>query len=172
MFQSIRQNSPVYLLYKSDNPRLEIGYATSQVVPRAKYAVPPTFGTPQEMVVDLTVKVNGKTVNCNSLPASMDIADTVWEGESLVVSDNKEAMNAEILTLKQKSRDVLESVEFHKNLMTNCDKILADLNPEFAEKQHQREEIDGLKAQLASMTTSIEALLESNKRLMEKIKEG
>ena len=78
-------------------------------------------------------------------------------------------MNAEIITLKQKSKDVLNSVEFHQNLIANCDKILSDLNPEFAEKQQQKAEIDVLKAQITSMSSSIEALMESNKKLMEKL---
>ena len=77
MFQAVRQNSPIYILYKSENPRLEIGYSTNQAMPRPKYQVPPTFGTPQETVVDLTIKVNGKTINCNALPSTTDIADTI-----------------------------------------------------------------------------------------------
>ena len=78
-------------------------------------------------------------------------------------------MNAEILSLKQKSLDVINSVDFHRNLANSCDKILSDLNPEFAEKQAQREEIDSLKAQMSEMSKNIGDLMESNRRLIEQL---
>lgn len=169
MFQSVRPNSQIYIFYKGDNPRLEIGYNTNSVLPKPKYPVPPTFGQPQEMVVDLVVKVNGKTINCNGLSANADIADTFCDGENIVVSDSKEAMNAEILSLKQKSVDIINSIDFHKALVNNCDKILSDLNPEFAEKQQQRQELDILKTQMKEMASSINDLMEANRQLIEQL---
>lgn len=121
------------------------------------------------MVVDITVKVNGQTINYTGLPAQSDIADTISNGDSIVISDSKEAMNAEILSLKQKSLDVINSVDFHRNLANSCDKILSDLNPEFAEKQAQREEIDSLKAQMSEMSKNIGDLMEANRRLIEQL---
>ena len=148
---------------------METGFVTAQPVTRPKYQVPPTFGQPQEMVVDITAKVNGQTINYTGLPAQSDIADTISNGDSIVISDSKEAMNAEILSLKQKSLDVINSVDFHRNLANSCDKILSDLNPEFAEKQAQREEIDSLKAQMSEMSKNIGDLMEANRRLIEQL---
>lgn len=148
---------------------METGFVTAQPVTRPKYQVPPTFGQPQEMVVDITAKVNGQTINYAGLPAQSDIADTISNGDSIVISDSKEAMNAEILSLKQKSLDVINSVDFHRNLANSCDKILSDLNPEFAEKQAQREEIDSLKAQMSEMSKNIGDLMEANRKLIEQL---
>lgn len=167
MFQSVRPNSQIYIFHKGDNPKLESGFVTAQPVVRPKYQVPPTFGQPQEMVVDIAAKVNGQTINYAGLPAQLDIADTVSNGEAIVVSDSKEAMNAEIISLKQKSLDIINSVEFHKNLASSCDKILSELNPEFAEKQAQREEIDSLKSQMSEMSKNINDLMEANRQLIE-----
>ena len=172
MFQSVRPNSPIYVFYKGDNPHLEIGYVTNQPVARPKYQVPPTFGQAQEMIVDLSVKINGQTLNFNSIPAQADIADSFSNGESIVISDSKEAMNAEILSLKQKSIDIINSVDFHKKLISNCDSVLSDLNPEFAEKQLQRIEIDGLKNKVEEMTKNISELMETNRMLVEKLSKG
>lgn len=52
------------------------------------------------MVVDVIAKVNGAIINYNSLPANLDLADTFSNNESIVITDNKEAMNTEILSLK------------------------------------------------------------------------
>jgi len=54
-------------------------------------------------------------------------------------------------------------------LVEEYDKILSQLNPEFAEKQEQKQELDTLKAQMAEMSRSISALMETNKQLIEKL---
>ena len=169
MFQSVRPNSQIFILHKGDTPNIEMGVVTNQPMARPKYQLPATFGQPQELVVDLVVKVNDRTVNYNSLPAQSDIADSSSNGENIVISDSRDAMNAEILNLKQKSTDIINSVDFHKVLLEQYDKIIAQLNPEFAEKQEQRQELDTLRAQMAEMSRSISALMETNKQLIEKL---
>ena len=166
MFQSLRQNSPIYIFHKIDNPYLEIGTVSSISLPKPKYAVPATFNNTQEMCVDIVVKINNNVVNYNNLPATLDIADSNSNGDNIVIASSKEAMNAEILNLKQKSIDELNRKEYNENVVRNCDKILADLNPEFAEKQAQKAEIDSLKLQMQEMSKNMQSLIELNKQLM------
>lgn len=169
MFQSLRPNSVVYILHKGDIPKLETGFVFNTPMVKPKYAVPPTFGQPQEMVVDISIKINGQVFNYNNIPASLDIADSYSNGESIVISDSKEAMNAEIISLKQKSSDIINSIEFHKNQINKLDEILSVLNPEFAEKQAQQEEINNLKTQMSEMSKSMSELMASNRALIEKL---
>jgi hypothetical protein len=166
MFQSLRQNSPIYIFHKIDNPYLEIGTISTISLPKPKYAVPATFNNTQEMCVDIVVKINNNVVNYNNLPATLDIADSTSNGDNIVIASSKEAMNAEILSLKQKSIDELNRKEYNENIVRNCDKILADLNPEFAEKQAQKAEIDSLKLQMQEMSKNMQSLIELNKQLM------
>ena len=169
MFQSLRTNSSVYIFHKGAEPFMEIGYVSSVSTPRPKYQVPPVFGQPQEMVVDIIVKIGDTTVNYNSLPAQSDVADSSSNGESIVISGSKDAMNAEILSLKHKSEEIITSIDFHKDFIKKCESILSELNPEFAEKQAQRVEIGELKQQVSNMSKSIIDLMESNRRLIEQL---
>ena len=163
MFQSVRPNSPIYVLHKGDNPRLETGYVVNQPIPKPKYQMPNAFGQPQELVVDLVIKLNDITINMNSIPAQMDIADSYSNGENLVISDSREAMNSEILSLKQKSVDIINSVPYHKNLIVTYEKLLSDFNPEMAEKQAQQKEISALKAQMDEMSRNMALLIKELK---------
>lgn len=165
MFQSVRPNSPIYVLHKGDNPRLETGYVVNQPIPKPKYQMPTAFGQPHEMVVDLVIKLNDTTFNMNSIPAQLDIADSYSNGENLVISDSRDAMNSEILSLKQKSIDLLNSVDYHKSLIASYDKLLSDFNPEMAEKQAQQQEISELRAQMNEMSRNMALLIKqlSNK---------
>jgi hypothetical protein len=169
MFQSVRPNSQIFIFHKGDTPRLEIGYVANQPVPRPKYQLPAAFGQPQEMVVDLVVKTNDQTYNYNNLPAQLDVADSMSNGESLIISDSREGLNSEIVNLKQKSIDIANSRDYHLSLVEKYDTILMELNPELAEKQEQKQEIDTLKNQMVEMSKSIAALMESNKALIEKL---
>lgn len=171
MFQSLRPNSQLYIFYKGDTPRLERAFVINQPIVKPKYQVPATFGS-NEMVVDLSVKINGQTINYNGLPANLDIADTCTNGESIVVADNKEAMNAEILSMKQKSIDIINSIDFHKNMIGCCDTILAELNPEYAEKRQQQDEINTLKNQINDMAQQISELMKTNRSLVDHFNGG
>ena len=169
MFQSVRPNNSLYVLHKGEHPYLEIGYVSTISTPRQKYSLPPTFNQTREMVVDIVAKVGNETINYNGLPSQLDIADSFTNGESITISDNKEAMNSEILSLKQKSLDVINSVDLHRAFIEEYDKILKDINPEFAEKQAQKDEIDLLKTQMSDMSKSLLELMESNKQLVERL---
>lgn len=163
MFQSVRPNSPIYVLHKGDNPRLETGYVANQPIPKPKYQMPHNFGQPQEMIVDLVIKLNDVSLNLNSIPANLDIADSYSNGENIVISDSREAMNSEILSLKQKSVDIINSEPYHRSLIQSYDKLLSDFNPEMAEKQAQQQEIASLREQMNEMSKSMALLIKQLK---------
>jgi hypothetical protein len=169
MFQSVRQNSQVYVLHRTDKPYIEVGQVISQPITKPKYTIPTTFGQPQELITDISVKIGDKTVNYAGLPAQQDIADTFSNGESIVVADSREAMNSEILSSKQKSIDIINSKSYHEGLVQQYDKILVDLNPEYAEKQNQKEEINTLKGKMDEMSRNVSELMKTNALLLERL---
>lgn len=167
MFQSLRPNNQIFVLHK-DKSLLEVGSVVSVSMPTPKYPVPQVFGQPQEMVVDIVAKINNQDVTYQKLPANLDIAD--FGNNGIVIADNKLAMNSEIMSLKQKSVDALNNVNFHQQMIANCDKMLSDLNPEFAEKQQQQAEINELKTQVHDLTKGMSELMKVNKDLIAQLK--
>ena len=163
MFQSLRPNNQIYILRK-DKPSLDVGSVVSVSLPVPKYQMQPTFGQPQEMVVDIIAKVNNQDVTYQKIPANLDIAD--FGSGGIVISDNREAMNAEILSLKKKSIDIINSVDYHKEVISNCETILSELNPEFAEKQAQQKEINTLRDKIEEMSKNMADLMAVNEQLI------
>lgn len=168
MFQSLRPNNQIYILQK-DKPQLDVGTVISVSLPTPKYPVPPMYGQPQEMIVDIVAKVNNQDVTYQKIPANLDVAD--FGNNTIVITDNREAMNLEVVSLKQKSQDIVNSVEYHNNLIKEYDKLLTTLNPEFAEKKAQQSRIISLEAQVEEMTKSMASLMDMNKQLMAKLNE-
>lgn len=160
MFQAARPNSRAYIFFKGTNPRLEQGYVVNQPIQRPKYQIPQSFGQQQEMLVDITVKTDSGTYNFAGIPANLDVADTFCNGEAAVLADSREAMSAEVLSIKQKSQDALNSIDYHKGVIQSCDSIIGQLNPEYAERQIRDAEIERLKGQVTDLTGKIDLLLE------------
>ena len=171
MFQSLRASNQFYILHKESVPYVEIGSVVSVSAPMPKFAFPQTFGQPQEMVVDVVVRVNDNNVTFQKLPANQEIADFGMNG-AIVVATSKDAMNAELSSLRQKSVDIINSVNFHKSVIEGCDKTLRSLNPEYAEKQQQQEEITVLKQNMEEMRQNMASLMKMQQDFFAKFGKG
>lgn len=163
MFSNLRINSQVYILHKDSNPYIEIGQVVSVSQPRPRYQTG-SFITPQEQVVDMVVGVNGNNITLQSLPANLDVADQGTINGSLFISTSRDAMNTEINSMRQKSLDIINSVENHKKIVQDCEVLLQRLNPEFAEQKQQKQEIDMLKAQVSEMMSGMKELMAQLKK--------
>ena len=144
-FQNLRNNHQIYILHKDVIPTLEIGKITNVSVPVPKYGNTSMYN---DLVLDITADVDGKPTNFQKLPANSEIADF---GNSLVVAVSKEAMNNEVSSMKQRSLDILNSIEQHQSIIKGCDEILQILNPEIAEKQRQEQENKALREEINSL---------------------
>lgn len=167
MFQSARVNQTIYILYKEAVPRLEIGTITQVTQPVYKYPMGAPYGTPQEQVVDVFANVSGAQRQFQQLPANKESAD--FGTGNVFVTVNRDAMNAEIGNLKNESIGIINRVDEERQKIVKYDDILMQLNPEFAEKQRQEQEIATLKsqvAQLAQTNTNLESMMA---RLMDKL---
>lgn len=158
MFSNLRPGSQLYILHKDNTPYVVIGQVVnvSQPVPRTN---PTNYMVPQELVVDIVVNVNGTNETLQKIPANLDTADQGTANGALFVSTTKETMNNEVLSLRQKSQDVLNSVDYHKKRIQDYDLLYQRLNPEFAEQKQQKQEIDNLKTQMTEMMNELKGLM-------------
>ena len=161
MFQNLRVGNTIYILNKENGLSLEKGTIVNVSLPVPKYPLATTFGN-QEMLVDVIVKINNQEITYQKLPANSDIAD--FGNTGIVLSTSKEAINSEIISLKTKSEDIINSVDYHKSIISDCDKLLSELNPAFAERQKQQDEIKMLKEQISSVAESVSNLISELKK--------
>lgn len=159
MFQSLRTNSPIYILRKDGTPYVETGSVVSVSNPMPKFPMPNNpmqFGQ-AEMVVDVVVTVNGQQMTFSKLPANKDVEDSIIN--KMTISTSREAMNAEVSALKQRSIDHINSVEYHQSVILGCDKILETLNPEFGEKVRRDKEIADLRGQVTELSSALREMM-------------
>lgn len=157
MFQGLRTNSLLYVLDKGENPNLRIGQVVSVSNPQTKY---PTFNNgftpqPMETVVDVRVKLGDEEVDFKQLPANGQIAND----KNLVVSDNKDAMSAEVDAMLRQSKAILESVDYNKRVVDSCEGMLQQLNPQIAKDKEQTEKINKLEGKVSGIEGKIDKMM-------------
>lgn len=163
MFSNLRTNSQIYILHRDATPYVEIGQVVSVSQPRSRYQTN-NFISPQEQVVDIVVGINGNNITLQSLPANLDVADQGTINGSLFISTTRDAMNTEINSMRQKSLDIINSIDNHKKIVQDCELLLQRLNPEFAEQKQQKQEIDMLKTQMSEMMNGMKELMAQLKK--------
>ena len=157
MFQGLRTNSLFYVLDKGENPNLQIGQVVSVSNPQTKY---PTFNNgftphPMETVVDVKVKMGDEEVDFKQLPANGQIAND----KNLVVSDNKDAMSAEVDAMLRQSKAILDSVDYNKRVVESCEGMLQQLNPQIAKEKEQAEKINKLEGKVSGIEGKIDKMM-------------
>lgn len=159
MFSALRQGSPFYILEKGEAPVLKIGQIESVSQPKPKYNTynpALNFGMNMETVVDVTVMIDGNKKEYLGIPSNLS---THGYG-NVVVSESKEAMVQEIDGMLQTSKQIVDSVDYHKALISSYENILKQLNPSFAKEQERDDAIESLTAQVNSMKGEMSKILE------------
>ena len=144
-------------LEKDNGLRLKIGQVVSVSNPAPKYNQYPTMQPfqPQEMFVDVKVKVGEETIEYKQLNANRSIENS----ENVVVSDNRETMSDEVEAILRSSQQALESVKMHEQNVKDCDVILRQLNPVFAKEKQTDERIDALEDAIGGVNERLDALI-------------
>lgn len=157
MFQGLRTNSLFYVLDKGENPNLRIGQVVSVSNPQTKYPAFNNGFTPQPMetVVDVRVKLGDEEVDFKQLPANGQIAND----KNLVVSDNKDAMSAEVDAMLRQSKAILESVDYNKRVVESCEGMLQQLNPQIVKEKEQTEKINKLEGKVSGIEGKIDKMM-------------
>lgn len=153
----MRQSGTVYILTKGDTPALKTGVVQSVTSPVTKFGtqlMPGQFQ--QDTVIDLTVKVGEELLTFKQLPSASVIASS----GNMVVSESRDAMVAEVENMMRTSKEVLESVDYHRNALESCESIMCSLNPRLAEEKEQKEKIETLERKLGGIEDTVGDLKE------------
>lgn len=160
MFSALRQGTTVYVLDKTEEPKVKIGHIESVSQPRPMYKTyDPTvsFGTNMQTVVDLQIKLGNEKKDFIGLPSN----STIHAFGDYVVSETREAMISEVDAMLQRSKDILDSVDNHKKLIAACEAILKELNPVYAREQERDEAIVDLTNKVNTMSSEFTSIKDS-----------
>lgn len=150
MFSGLRQGATLYVLDKSEEPKVVTGYVENVTAPHPMYKTynpAVSFGTNMQSVVDVIVKIGNDKKEFVGVPST----NTIHSYGDYVLSENKEGMIQEVDAMLSNSKAVIESIEQHKANIEACEKILKQLNPIYAKEQQRDEAIDNISGRMDRM---------------------
>ena len=162
MFSTLRQNSPIYVLEKKDSPVLKKGIIETVSPQRSRTGS--FYGQPMDMIVDIRVNIDGTSQEFKNIPANLSIAN---DG-NIVISETKEAMSTEVDSMLSISKQILESVDYHKDVIEKCEQILKDLNPQFAKDKFQEEKINSLESRIGGVENTLGDIKDMLSKVLDK----
>lgn len=166
MFQNLRVGAPFYILYKSEL-KLSIGEVANVGVPVPQYGSTYQNGilTQPKSTVDIKVSVNGEDVMLKALPSELSIAD--FGSSGMVVSESKDSIQSEIDAFQNTSLRALGETDKHKEIVSACDRMKRQLNPQIAKEAEQIQRIDNLEGKLTNIEQMLTKVLERNQKSKE-----
>ena len=148
LFKDLKPGYPVFLLRKGDEIKALQGKTikvSDPYFPPAQIGQMPSMSTAQR-VVDVTLEADGVT-NTYSIPETL----SVTYANNVVLSTDREGILRDVEAMKGQSEEVVRSVERHRSIIEDCEKILEEWNPAFAEKKEQDKRISVIESDVKGM---------------------
>ena len=161
-FQSLGQGCPFYILRQGEKPILEVGVVKQKSQARAKFPTQtPNImqGMQVQQVIDVIATINGKDETFSEIPINVEIA----QRGNVTFSGSREAMLQAVDAMLQTSKKALEQIPYHKSVISESEKMMEALNPQYAENKQQARTILDLQERAdkqEKMLSDIYALLQ------------
>lgn len=160
MFSGLRNNNILYILEKTDDGlKVQTGQVVSVSNPQPKYkqfnATTPNFTAQPEMVVDVRVKIDNDEVEFKQLGANLSIANS----GNLIVSDSREAINAEVDGIVAMSKQHIDATPIHERIIATSDEVKRIINPAFAKEKEQEEKIGMLEEKMGGIENTLNQMM-------------
>lgn len=159
MFSSLRQGTALYVLDKTQEPKVVTGYVERISAPHPMYqsynpAV--SFGANLQTGVDIVLKIGNDKKEFVGVPSTA----VIHSYGDYVLSESKDNMIQEVTAMLENSKSIIANVEQHEQNIKACEKILKELNPIYAKESERDEAIDNISSRMDRME-DILARLES-----------
>lgn len=153
MFSSLSKGSVLYGLDRKNGNKVFTATVDSVSMPRPRFNQN-TFGQIPEYVVDIVANINGERKEFQQVPNNNVVAD--FGADSIVISDSKDSLANHIKSLRQESKNVVDSAPIHKERIPQYDAALSELDPVTANDNAVKElrgQVESMQNQLAEALT-------------------
>ena len=166
-FNSLGNGNPFYVLRQGEKPVLEVGVVKSKSQPRAKWPTQtPNImaGMQMQQVIDIVATINGKDETFSEIPLNVEIAAK----GNVTFSGSREAMLQAVDGMLQASKKALEQTGYHKLVISESEKMMEVLNPQYAENKAQAKTIKDLQEHQNEQDKKLDSILDMLQKIAPK----
>lgn len=152
MFSALNQNSLIYILDKTDSPKLKVGEVVGVSSPHTNYST-----SYQGSTVDLKVKIDGSIHEYNAIPSSYSVI--TYNNGKITLSETKQALCGEVESMLASSQQIVNNIDSYKQNIIDCENILKELNPQYAKDKQHEDRLNSLEEKFIGVESKIDKLL-------------
>lgn len=147
MFSGLQPGTTLYVLDKSGEPKVIMGYVERVSAPHpiySSYNPSASFAANLQTAVDITVKIGSDRKEFVGVPST----SVIHSYGDYVLSESKDSMIQEVTSMMENSKSILSNIEQHKSNIQACENILKELSPVYAKEQERDEAIDNISGRM------------------------
>ena len=150
MFSALRKGTQVYVLTKDGIPELIKGVIESTTYP--------TYNTNyyNGQTMDINIRTDNDNMEFKNIVPTLSVVDY----KNIILSETKELLIPEVENMLQNSKSIVENVEYHRNVVQQCEKMLKDLSPKYAKEIQHDEDINNLKSEMGGIKSKIDTIIQ------------
>ena len=153
MFSALSQGSPIFLLDKTSTLDYKVGEVVGVSSPKFN-----SFGN----TVDLKIKVDDSIQEFNNISSVSNY--TSYNNGKVIISETKQGIQNEVETILTNSRNILENIDLYKQNVEDCEKILKQLNPQFAKDKERDDRLFNLESRFDGVESKLDKIFELIKK--------
>jgi len=157
-FNGLGAGNPFYVLRQGEKPVLEVGVVKQKSQTRAKFPTQTPnvmAGLQMQQVIDIVATINGKDETFMDIPVNVEIA----QRGNATFSGSREAMLQAVDAMLQTSKKAIEQIDFHKGVISESEKMIETLNPQYAENKQQARTIQDLQLRADAQDKKLDDIL-------------
>jgi hypothetical protein len=159
LFKDSKSGYPAYMLDK-EALRVSEGRIVNVGQPYIEPQKPGQLAPSMQRLVDVTIEADGKTQTF-VIPEMLSVT---YAGH-LVISLERDDILREVKALRQQSVSAIDALPRHKETLSRCDAILAELDVEFKEKRERDSRLDRLESRISTMCEDMASLTQALKKM-------
>lgn len=157
MFSALSQGSLIHILDKTDGLKYQIGEVIGVTQPNAgSIFSTPSFSNPNALVT-IKVKVNGDIKDYPEVNPAQSIMS--YNNGGLIISETVQGIQTEVENIHKRNKQILANTDLYEKEIADCEKIMKELNPQFAKDKERDERINGLDTKVTSMESKLDQIL-------------
>lgn len=154
MFKDLQKGYPIHVLDKTDGIKYFCGTVVLASTPRFENQSSGSMDFSKmsyDKVIDLTVEYDGK-----SKTFVVPETSNVQSSSSFTLSCSPELIANELNAVIKNSTSIIESVDHHKQLISQCRSVLKEVDKNYAKESENNERIERIEKTLDRLTKLLE----------------